>query len=179
MAEQNNQVARELKWLDAKEPGPSSLNVRELRGRIVNEELHIPSIRQPPPGLICVHGATQDSNINGICLPPPIHQSTPVPVSSILPQSNSNLDTDQGEITDETIKQVMQSVNQMIHKTTSGNPTSNLTLSNFSHDRTPDRQSVPALNPSDIHTQTKTPSTHMYRADSPGNSITCPVTNFE
>ena len=26
MAEQNNQVARELKWLDSKEPDPSSLN---------------------------------------------------------------------------------------------------------------------------------------------------------
>ena len=40
MAEQNNQIARELKWLDAKEPDPSSLNVKELRGRSVSEELH-------------------------------------------------------------------------------------------------------------------------------------------
>ena len=48
MVEQNNPVPRELKWLDAKEPDPSLLNVRELRGRSANEELHIPSIRQPP-----------------------------------------------------------------------------------------------------------------------------------
>ena len=48
MAEQNNQVARELKWLDTKEPYPSSLNVRKLRGRSANGELQIPSIRQPP-----------------------------------------------------------------------------------------------------------------------------------
>ena len=45
MAEQNNQVARILKWLDTKEPDPSSLNVKELRGRSVNEEFHMPSIR--------------------------------------------------------------------------------------------------------------------------------------
>ena len=49
MAEQNNQVARELKWLDVMEPDPSSLNVRGLRGRSVNDELHMPSIRQPLP----------------------------------------------------------------------------------------------------------------------------------
>ena len=46
----SNQVVRELKLLDVKEPDPSSLNVRELRGRNVNEELHTPSIRQLPPG---------------------------------------------------------------------------------------------------------------------------------
>ena len=42
MADQKNskQVVRELKQLGMKEPDPSSLNVRELRGRNVNEELH-------------------------------------------------------------------------------------------------------------------------------------------
>ena len=77
MTEQNNKVARELKWLNVKEPDPSSLIVRKLRGRSVSEELHMPSIRQPPPGPICVHGAVQNSKINGICLPPPINKSTP------------------------------------------------------------------------------------------------------
>ena len=38
----SNQVVRELKWLDVKEPDPSSSNIRELRGRNVNEELHTP-----------------------------------------------------------------------------------------------------------------------------------------
>ena len=125
MAEQNNQVARESKWLDMKEPDPSSLNVRWLRGRSVNEELHTTSIRQPHSGTIHVHGAVQDSSINGICLPPPINQCTSASVSSISPQSNSDLDTDQSKIIDETIKQVVQSVNQMLLKTTTGNPTSN------------------------------------------------------
>ena len=54
MTEQNNQAARELKWLDMKEPDLSSLNVRELRGRNVNEELHA------TPNLICMLGTFQN-----------------------------------------------------------------------------------------------------------------------
>ena len=50
MAEQNNEVASELKLLDVKEPDPSSLNVREPRARSVNQEIHMPSIRQPSSG---------------------------------------------------------------------------------------------------------------------------------
>ena len=114
MAEQNNPVTRELKWLNVKESDPSSLNVQELRDRSVSEELHMPSIIQPPPGPIHVHGAVQNSKINGICLPQPINQSTPVLVSSISPQSSSDLDTDQSDIIDNTIKQVARSVNQML-----------------------------------------------------------------
>ena len=47
MADQKNSshIVRELKWLETKEPDPSLLNVMELRGRNVNEELHRPSIR--------------------------------------------------------------------------------------------------------------------------------------
>ena len=43
MADQknSNQVVRELKWLDGKEPDPSILNIWELRGRNVNEKLHV------------------------------------------------------------------------------------------------------------------------------------------
>ena len=99
----------------------------------------MPSIRQPPPGPIHVHGAVQISKINSICLPPPINHSTPTSVSSNSPQSSSDLDTDQDEMIDETIKQVAQSVNQMLLKTTTGNPTSNLTPSDSSQNRTPDR----------------------------------------
>ena len=91
MAEQNNQVARELGPLDVKEPEPSSLSVRELRDRNINEELHTPSIRQPSPGQIHVHGAVQNSKINGKYLPPPMNQSTPASVSSISPQSSSEI----------------------------------------------------------------------------------------
>ena len=56
----------------------------------------------------------------------PIYQSTPVLLSSISPKSSSDLDTDQDDIIDETIKQVAQSVNQMLLKKSTGNPTSNL-----------------------------------------------------
>ena len=67
MAEQSSQVARELKWLDAKELDPASLNVMEQRGNSVNEELHMPSIRQPTPGAIHVHSAIQNSKLNYMC----------------------------------------------------------------------------------------------------------------
>ena len=108
-----------------KEYDPSSLNVRELRGRSVNEELHTCSIKQPPPHPIHLHSVVQNSKINGMCLPPPINQSNPALVSSILPQSSSDLDTDQGEFIDGTIKKVAQSTIQTLLKKTTGNPTSN------------------------------------------------------
>ena len=127
MAEQNNQVARQPKRLDAKELDPTSLNVRELRGRGVSEVLHMPSIRQPASGPIHVHGAIQNSKLYGMCLPHPVNQSTPASIRSILPHSSLHLDKDQGDIIDETIKQVAQSVNQTLPKTSTGNPISTLT----------------------------------------------------
>ena len=48
MAQQTIQVNRELKQLDAKETDPSLLNVKELRGRSVNEESHIPPLDSHP-----------------------------------------------------------------------------------------------------------------------------------
>ena len=56
----SNQVVRELKLLDMKEPGPFIINVWELRGRNVSEELHTPSIRQLPPGPIHVQHTVQN-----------------------------------------------------------------------------------------------------------------------
>ena len=100
-------------------------------------------------------------------------------VSSISSQSSSDLDTDQGDIIDKTIKQVAQSVSQKLLKTSTGNPTSNLTKNNLPHDRIPNRQSILDPNPSDVHTQTKTEPTHTYRPASPKNSVTHPVTIFK
>ena len=119
MADQknSNQVVKKLKWLDMKEPDPSSLNVRELRGRNVNEKLHIPSIRQPLPGPIFVHSTVQILEKN-ICLLLPINQNTPTLVSTILLQSSLDLETDHSEIIDEMLKQVAQTVNQKLLKTT-------------------------------------------------------------
>ena len=54
-----------------------------------------------------------------------MNQSTPALVTTILPQSSSDLDTDQGEIIDETLKQVAQTVNQMLLMTNTGSPASN------------------------------------------------------
>ena len=100
-------------------------------------------------------------------------------VNSILPQSSSDIDTDQSDIIDETIKQVAQSVNQTLLKTSTGNPTSNLTLNDSPHDRIPSRQSVLVPNPSDIHIQTNIQPAHTYRPASSINNITHSVTNFE
>ena len=67
-------------------------------------------------------------------LPPPVSQSTLALVSSILSQTSSDLDTDQGDIIDETIKQVAQTVNQMLLKSSTGKPTSPLTQNDPPHD---------------------------------------------
>ena len=126
-----------------------------------------------------MHGAIQNSNINNICLPPPRNHSTPASVSSILPQSSSDIDTDHGEFINKAIKQAAQSINQSLLKTPVGNPTSNLTPNIPSQHKTPDRQIIPTFNPSDVHTQTKTQPTHTYRPVSAENSITHSVTNFK
>ena len=55
-----------LKWLDAKEPDLSLLNVRDMRGRNVNEELHTPSTRQPTPDPIHVHNTVKYLEKNSI-----------------------------------------------------------------------------------------------------------------
>ena len=57
MAEQRNtnKVVRELKQLDAKEPDPSLLNIRELRGRNVNEDYaHAPLDSHPRTQYVCI-----------------------------------------------------------------------------------------------------------------------------
>ena len=99
--------------------------------------------------------------------------------STLFSQYTSDLDTDQGEIIDETTKQVVQTVNQTLLQTTTDSPTSNLDSSNTSHDNTPDRQSAPALNTNDIHKHTTTSPTHTYRPNSSKHMLTHFVTNFE
>ena len=54
----------------------------------------MPLIRQPSPGQMCVHGATQNPRATNSYLPPPLNQSTPASISSISPQSSMDLDTD-------------------------------------------------------------------------------------
>ena len=88
-----------------------------------------------------------------MCLTPPVNQSTPALVSSISPQSSSDLDTDQGDLMEETIKQVAQSLHQMLLKISTGNPISSLTQNDPPHTTKIQtcRQSVTL--PSDIHSQ--------------------------
>ena len=103
-----------MKLLVAKETDPSLLYVRELRGRGVNEESHMLPITQPSPGLSCVHGATQNPKAPNKCIPLPMSQSTPASIISISTQSNSDLDSHHGDMIDETIKQVLHTINQTL-----------------------------------------------------------------
>ena len=105
MTDQNNsnQVVRELKQLDVKEPEPSIINIQELRGRNANEELHTLSIRQPPQTQY-MYKVQYELYTKKLSLPPPISQSNPASVSMISPKPISDLDTDQGETIDVSLK---------------------------------------------------------------------------
>ena len=132
---------------------------------------YTPLHKTATPGLIHVH-STYIKFRKKICLPPPINQSTPASVSTISPQFSSYLDTDQGEIIDETLKQFLQTVNQILLKTTTGNPASNLDSSGTPHDKTSDRESASTLNTNNIHKQTTTSPKNTYRPDSSEHILT-------
>ena len=61
-------------------------------------------------------------------------------VSTILPQSCSDLDTDQGKIINETLKHAAETVNQTLLKTTTGSHVSNLDSRDTPHDDTSGNQ---------------------------------------
>ena len=70
MAKQTNQLPRELKQLDMKEIKLSLLYIRELRGRIINEESGTPPFKQPSPGPTHVQHFNDKSTpiVNGLPL---------------------------------------------------------------------------------------------------------------
>ena len=118
---------RELKLVEAKVTNPSLLYIRELGDRNVNEESHTPSIKQSSPGPTHVHGATQNPKTTDH-FQPPIIQSTPASISSILPWSSLELDTNHGEIIDETIKHVTQTLKQTLMTSNPCNTSTNKDL---------------------------------------------------
>ena len=121
---------------------------------MVTKHIHCEKgLRQPPPGPRHVHGAIQNSKLNGICLPLPVNQSSLALVSSISPKSSSDFDMNQVDIIDETIKQVAQSVNQMLLKTSTGNAISSLTQNDPPHNIVTNIQTIYDSNPSDIHSK--------------------------
>ena len=95
----------------------------------------------------------QNSKLSGMCLPPPVSQSTPKSISSISSESRSDLDMDQGDIKDETTKQVAQPVSQTLLISSTGNPISTLTQNDPLHDNVTNVQSTHDSNPSTIHSQ--------------------------
>ena len=109
-----------------------------------------------------------------MCLPPPVNQSTPPSISSISLQRSSDLDTDQGDIIDETIKQVAQLVNHTLCKTSTGNSISTLSQNDSLNDNVTNVQSTHNLN-----TSANTQPGYTQQPVSSKNSITHPDTSFE
>ena len=79
---------------------------------------------------------------------------------------------------DEIIKQVAQSVNQTLLTTNVGSSTINI-APNEHHTIGPRHTTLPNVNPNPTHTQTHTNSARTYRAQSPKDNTTYPVTMFE
>ena len=141
-----------------KEPNPSILNIKELRGRNVNEELHASSIRPLPPGPVCVQSTVQT-------LDKKKPQSTatnqpkypPALVTAISPKSSSNLDTDQDEAVNKTLRKVVKTFHQTLLMTIGGTPNSNRGSHNDPHDKIVDRQPASTLNTNDNQRQSPPP----------------------
>ena len=162
-----------------KEPDPSIINVWELRGRNVNEELHSPSIRPLSPGPVCVQNTVQTLDNKNISLLPPINQSTPALVTTISHKSSSDLDTDQNEALDETLRKVEQTFNQALLPITGGTSNSNIGSNNDPHEEIMDRQPASTLDTNDNQGQSLPKQKGSYDAD-PTNQIgNYPIKTFE
>ena len=173
MAKQPYQLPRELKLLEAKEVDPSLLYIRELRGRNVNEESNPPLIKHPTDPN-CEQSITNSPTTTDNSLPPPFCQSTPEVNSPTSGQFSSELDTDQGDMIDKTIKQVMHKLHQTILT---------LDIDNFNPDRAtcalpnkPMTMSSININPRQARATTlqfsKTPRLQLASSDK-GNHIAC------
>ena len=138
----------------------------------------MPTIRQPPPGQTHVHGVILNQKATNNCLPPSISQSTPVSISSISPESSSDLDTGHGDTIDETIKHVKHTINQTLLTSSITNATANK-ASNGLHDNMPDLQPTQDISPHSIHMQTNAKSTSIKQTHSIIDNIKPPVTTFK
>ena len=80
----------------------------------VNEESNLHSIKQPPKGPNCKQSITNSHTTATNSLPPPICQSNIQTNYLTSAQSSSEMDTDQCDIIDDTIKQVTHKLHQTI-----------------------------------------------------------------
>ena len=110
MAKHPNQLPRELKQLEAKEIDPSLLYIRKLRGKI-KEESNLPPIMQLPGPNHKWSIPNSPTTINNTFHHP---SATPEVISLTSAQSSSELDTDQGDMLDKTIKQVTHKLHETI-----------------------------------------------------------------
>ena len=74
----------------------------------------MPPIKKPSPHPTHAQSKNNNSTPRVNRLPPPICQSTPEASSSISTQSSSELDKDQGDMIDKTIKDVTHKLHQTI-----------------------------------------------------------------
>ena len=156
----SNQVVRELKWLDVKEPDLSIINIQELRGRNVNEELHASSIRPLPPGPVYVQGTVQTFNKK---------------TSAYHHQSVKH----QEEAVDEPLRTVVQTFIQALLMTIGGTPNSNTGSNNDAHDEIMDRQPASTLNATDNQGQSMPPQKDSYDTDPNGPNWERPNHKFQ
>ena len=131
----------------------------------------MPSIRQPILGPTHVHGAIQNPKATNNYLPSPISLSTPASISSISPQSSSDLDTNHGDKRYETIKQVTHTINQILLTLNTCNTSTNK-VSNDPHDNIPDLQPTQDVNLHTTHTYKHTVNKHKQNTPTQGQHYT-------
>ena len=98
----------------------------------------MPPIRQPSPGPTSMHATTQNPKATNNCIPAPVNQSSPASISPISPQSRSDLGTDHGDMIDETIKHVTQTIEQTLLTSNVSNTSTNRICNDPPHENTPD-----------------------------------------
>ena len=125
-----------------------------------------------------VHGAIKNPKASNNCLPLPISQSTPASISSISPQSSSDLDTNHADMIDKTIKHATHAITQTLLTSNVSNTSTNKASDN-PHGNTPDLQPTKDVNLHTIHTQTNTKSTNIKKTHLLRDNTTSPVTTFE
>ena len=178
MAKQANWLRKEFKCLLAKETNPSLVYVKELRGRNINEKSCSPPIIQPTPGQTHMHSVTQNVKFTSH-LPTPLSQSTSASISPVSPQWSSELDTNHGDMIDETIKLVTQTLNQTLIMPNPCNTKTNRDLIN-PNDNISNLQQTQDINTHTTPSSTKPKlKTDLHKTHLHWDNITSPIANFD
>ena len=126
-----------------------------------------------------MHSTPKNQKSTNICLLPPLNQNTPVSISSISPQSSSDLDTDHDDMIDETIRHLTKTLNQTLQTLNISNSNKNKAPNDppwiihqpYNQDKTKNHK--PYLH-QQIQNKKNTDKTHSLR-----DAITPPAITFE